>query len=99
VQAASVIYNIGPLKVKFPEIVETYDKFKSPENLETYNKFKFPEILETYVKCKSPEIVTVMKVRIVERLRYVVRIDGERTGNKLLQSKPVGRTEKKEDLD
>jgi hypothetical protein len=35
-----------------------------------------------------------MKERISESFRHVVRIDGERKVNMLLQSTPVGRTKK-----
>ena len=52
---------------------------------------------EIYNKFKSPNIVTVVQVRRLEWLGYVVRLDGERAVNRLLKGKPGGRG-KKEDL-
>jgi hypothetical protein len=47
-------------------------------NQEIYNKFKYPNI------------VTVIKVRRLEWLGHVVRIDGARIVKKLLEGKPGG---------
>ena len=44
------------------------------------------EICNTF---KTPDIVTVVKVRRLEWLGHVVRVDGERAVNKLLKGKPV----------
>jgi Fe-S cluster assembly ATPase SufC len=49
-------------------------------------------------KFKYPGIVTVFKVRRLERLTRVVRMDGESTVRKLLEGKSGG-TKRKEDLD
>ena len=46
-----------------------------------------------YNKFKSPDIVTVVKVRRFRWLGYVVRLDGERPINTLLNGKPGGRRE------
>jgi hypothetical protein len=43
---------------------------------------------EIYNKFKSPYVVTVIKVRRLEWLGYVVRMDGARTVKKLLEGKP-----------
>lgn len=41
-------------------------------------------------KFKSPDIVTVIKVYRSEWIGHVLRMDGERTANKLLEDKPGG---------
>lgn len=41
-------------------------------------------------KFRSSDIVTVIKVRILECLGRVVRMNGTRTGKKLLDGKPEG---------
>jgi hypothetical protein len=51
-----------------------------------------------YNNFKSPAIVTVIKVRRLEWLRHVVRMDGARTVTVSLEGKPGGRKERK-DLD
>jgi hypothetical protein len=53
---------------------------------------------EIYNKFKSPNIVTGIKVRRLEWLGHVVRMDGARIVKKLLEGKPRG-GRKKEDLD
>jgi hypothetical protein len=45
---------------------------------------------EIYNKFKSPDVITVIKVRRLEWLGRVVRMDGERTVKKLLEGKPAG---------
>jgi hypothetical protein len=45
---------------------------------------------QIYDKFKSPDIATVTTVHSLEWLRYVVRMDGERTVQKLLEGKPGG---------
>jgi hypothetical protein len=50
--------------------------------------------LEIYNKFKSPDIATVVKVRRLEWLGHVVRVDGERAVNRLLKGKPCGGREK-----
>ena len=45
---------------------------------------------EMYNKFKSLDIVTVVKVRRLEWLGNVVRLDCERAVNRLLNGKPVG---------
>jgi hypothetical protein len=46
--------------------------------------------LLVYKKFKSPDILAVIKVRRLEWLGHVVRMDGERTVKKLLECKPGG---------
>ena len=45
-------------------------------------------------KFKSPGMVTVIKVRRLEWLGHVVRVEGERTVQKLLQDEPDGRSKR-----
>jgi hypothetical protein len=54
---------------------------------------------EIYNKFKSPNIVTVIKVRRLEWLGHVVRMDGARIVKKLLEGKPGGGREKEGRLD
>jgi len=49
---------------------------------------------EIYNKFKSPDIVAEVRGRRFERLGHVVRLDGERTINRLLEGIPGGGREK-----
>jgi hypothetical protein len=53
---------------------------------------------EIYNKFKSPDIVTEVQGRRFEWLEHVVRLDGERTVNRLLEGQPGGGREKLEGL-
>jgi hypothetical protein len=53
---------------------------------------------EIYNKFKSPDIITVFRVRRFEWLWHVVRLDGERAVNRLLEGQPGGGREKLEGL-
>jgi hypothetical protein len=50
---------------------------------------------EIYNKFKSPNILTVVKVRRLEWLGHVVRMDGARTVKKLLEDKAGGGRKKR----